>query len=187
MGEAAGMILDGPGLRLRPWRLAVDADAFAAMNADPEVMRHFAGRLSRAESDAFLARLVAHQEEHGFCSWAVERRAVPGAIGLCGLMHVAWQARFTPAVEIGWRIARAHWRQGHAEEAARLALAAGFGTLGLEEIVAFTIPANRPSWRLMEKLGMRPDGEFLHPRLPVAHPMRVHRLYRLRRADWSAD
>lgn len=172
------MILDGPRLRLRPWHEA-DAGAFAAMNADPEVMRHFAAPLSRAESDAFLHALMAHQAAHGFCFWCVERRAVPGAIGMCGLMRVPWQARFTPAVEIGWRIAVAHWRQGHAEEAARLALAAGFGPLGLAEIVAFTVPANEPSWRLMEKLGMRGDGDFEHPRLPEGHPLRRHRLYRV--------
>ena len=181
------MILDGPRIRLRPWR-AEDADAFAAMNADPLVMRHFVAPLTRAQSDAFLAALMAHEREHGFCFWAVERRAEPGAaIGLCGLMRVPFPARFTPAVEIGWRIARAHWRQGHAEEAARLALAAGFGPLGLGEIVAFTVPANEPSWRLMRKLGMRPDGDFAHPRLPEGHPLRRHLLYRLTRAEWVAQ
>jgi RimJ/RimL family protein N-acetyltransferase len=177
------MVADGPRLRLRPWR-EEDADAFAAMNADPEVMRHFAAPLTRAQSDALLAALMAHRAAHGFCFWAVERHGAAGAIGLCGLMRVAFEARFTPAVEIGWRLARAHWRQGLAEEAARLALAAGFGPLGLREIVAFTVPANEPSWRLMKKLGMRADGGFAHPRLPEGHPLRRHLLYRLARADW---
>lgn len=180
------MILTGPRLRLRPWR-AEDADAFAAMNADAAVMRHFVAPLSRAESDAFLAALMAHEAAHGFCFWAVERHATPGAIGLCGLMRIPWQARFTPAVEIGWRIVSGHWRQGHAEEAARLALAAGFGPLGLAEIVSFTVPANAPSWRLMEKLGLRPDGDFAHPRLAEGHPLRRHLLYRITRADWVAQ
>ena len=180
------MILTGPRLRLRPWR-AEDADSFAAMNADPQVMRHFVGPLTRAESDAFLAALIEHERAHGFCFWAVERHAVPGAIGLCGLMRVPWEARFTPAVEIGWRIAAAHWRQGYAEEAARLALAAGFGPLGLAEIVAFTVPANEPSWRLMQKLGLRADGDFAHPRLAEGHPLRRHLLYRIARGDWVAQ
>ena len=180
------MTLDGPRLRLRPWR-ADDANAFAAMNADPAVMRHFAAPLARAESDAFLAALMAHEAAHGFTFWAVERHAAPGAIGLCGLMRVPWQARFTPAIEIGWRIAAAHWRQGHAEEAARLALAAGFGPLGLGEIVSFTVPANEPSWRLMRKLGMAPDGEFGHPRLAPEHPLHRHLLYRMTRAEWVAQ
>jgi ribosomal-protein-alanine N-acetyltransferase len=180
------MILDGPRLRLRPWREA-DAGAFAAMNADPEVMRHFVAPLTRAQSDHFLAVLTAHEARHGFCFWAVERHAAPGAIGMCGLMRVPFEARFTPAVEIGWRIARAHWRRGHAEEAARLALAAGFGPLGLAEIVAFTVPANEPSRRLMEKLGMRADGDFAHPRLAPDHPLGRHLLYRLSREDWVAQ
>jgi len=150
-------------------------------------MRHFVAPLTREESDRFLAALVAHEAAQGFCFWAVERHARPGPIGLCGLMRVPWQARFTPAVEIGWRIAAAHWRQGYAEEAARLALAAGFGPLDLAEIVAFTVPANEPSWRLMAKLGMRADGGFDHPRLAEGHPLRPHLLYRLGRADWVAQ
>lgn len=180
------MILDGPRLRLRPWRPA-DAGALAAMNADPAVMRHFAAPLSAAESAVMLERLMEHEARHGFCFWAVERHATPGAIGLCGLMVVPWEARFTPAVEIGWRIAAAHWRRGYAEEAARLALAAGFGPLSLPEIVAFTVPANEPSWRLMEKLGMRAAGDFQHPRLPEGHPLRRHLLYRIARGDWIAQ
>ncbi len=180
------MILDGPRIRLRPWR-EEDAPAFAAMNADPAVMRHFAAPLDRAQSDAFLAALMAHEAQHGFCFWAVEHHGTSGMIGLCGLMRVPWQARFTPAVEIGWRIASAHWRQGFAEEAARLALAAGFGPLDLAEIVAFTVPANEPSWRLMAKLGMRPDGDFDHPRLAEGHALRRHLLYRLDRAAWLAQ
>lgn len=180
------MILDGPCIRLRPWREA-DADAFAALNADPEVMRHFTSPLTRAESDAFLAHIMRHQAEHGFSFWALERRGAASPIGLCGLSHVSFQAPFAPAVEIGWRLMRAHWRRGLAEEAARLALAAGFGPLRLPEIVAFTVPANEPSWRLMEKLGMRAGGRFAHPRLPEGNPLRTHLLYRLSRAEWVAQ
>jgi RimJ/RimL family protein N-acetyltransferase len=180
------MILTGPRLRLRPWTSA-DAPAFAALNADPAVMRHFPAPLDRAESEAALASLMAHEALHGFCFWAVERHATPGAIGLCGLMRVGFAARFTPAVEIGWRIAAAQWRRGYAEEAARLSLAAGFGPLGLPEIVAFTVPANEPSWRLMAKLGMRADGDFDHPRLAAGHTLRRHLLYRMVRADWVAQ
>jgi ribosomal-protein-alanine N-acetyltransferase len=174
------MTLDGPRLRLRPWQ-AVDLAPLAAINADPVAMRHFAAPMTRAESDAWAARLQAHVDTHGWGFWCVERRDTPGCIGAVGLMHIPWQAEFTPAVEIGWRIAPAHLRQGYAEEAARLALAAGFGPIGLAEIVAFTVPANAPSWRLMEKLGMAPAGRFAHPRLPPDHPLAEHLLYRLRR------
>lgn len=151
------------------------------MNADPAVMRHFPAVLSRADSDAMVTRIQAHHAAHGWGFWCAEEIGGAPCIGMVGLSTVPWDAPFTPAVEIGWRIARPFQRRGFAEEAARLALGHGFGALGLAEIVAFTIPANEPSWRLMEKLGMRADGLFDHPRLPEGHPMRPHRLYRLRR------
>jgi ribosomal-protein-alanine N-acetyltransferase len=181
---AWGMVVDGPRLRLRPWRDG-DADAFAALNADPAVMRHFAEPLSRAESDAMLARVRAHQAEHGFCFWAAERRPHGRLVGFCGLQRVPFEARFTPAVEIGWRLFPAHWGQGLAREAAELALGAAFGPLALGEVVAFTVPANAPSWGLMRRLGMRPEGAFEHPRLPEGHPLRPHLLYRSRRDEWT--
>jgi len=177
------MVLDGPRIRLRPWRDS-DSVPFAALNADPEVMRHFVSPLTREQSDAFIAHNRAHEAQHGYCFWAVELRDQAPLIGLCGLQRVTFEARFTPAVEIGWRLARPFWGQGLAEEAARIALAAGFGPLGLAEIVAFTVPANRRSWGLMQRLGMRPDGDFPHPRLPEGHPLRTHLLYRLAREDW---
>lgn len=180
------MILESPRLTLRP---LTDADAgdFAALNANPDTMRHFPKPLTFEESEAFRARIARHQAEHGFGFWGVFRRGEAGLVGLVGLLNIPWQARFTPAVEIGWRIAPAHQRQGYAEEAARIALATGFGTLRLDEIVAFTLPANEPSWRMMQKLGMHADGGFGHPSLPEGHPMRPHLLYRIGRAEWVAS
>ncbi|PWC29625.1 GNAT family N-acetyltransferase [Teichococcus aestuarii] len=180
--------LHTPRLRLRPWR-EEDRAALAALNADPAVMRHFPAPLDRAASDAFMDRMAAHLDAHGYGFWAVERLGVPGIIGLCGLARLAWEsipweAPADPPVEIGWRFATAFQRQGLAEEAARIALAHGFGPLGLAEIVAFTVPENIRSWSLMERLGMRPAGVFGHPRLPEGHRLRRHTLYRLRRADW---
>jgi len=174
------MILQGPRLLLRP-PVAEDAAELAAINGDPEAMRHFAQAMDRAESDAWLARIMAHHAAHGFGFWSVVRRDAPGLVGLVGLMHVGFEARFTPAVEIGWRIAPRHQRRGYAQEAAGLAIEAGFGPLAIEEIVAWTIPPNEPSWQLMRKLGMAPDGEFDHPRLPEGHPKRRHLLYRIAR------
>jgi ribosomal-protein-alanine N-acetyltransferase len=174
------MILQGQRLTLRP-PVAEDAAELAVINGDPVAMQHFAAPMDRAESDAWLARIMAHHAAYGFGFWSVVRRDVPGLVGLVGLMHAGFEARVTPAVEIGWRIAPGHQRQGYAEEAARLALGHGFGPLGLAEVLAWTIPANEPSWRLMEKLGMAPDGEFDHPRLPAGHPKRRHLLYRISR------
>jgi RimJ/RimL family protein N-acetyltransferase len=105
--------------------------------------------------------------------------------GFVGLQVPGFEAHFTPGVEIGWRLAVALWGQGHATEAARAALDLAFGLLGLAEVVAYTVPANLPSRRVMGRLGMRHDaqGDFEHPHLPPGHPLHPHLLYRLRRAD----
>ena len=99
----------------------------------------------------------------------------------------SFEAHFTPCVEIGWRLAREHWGHGYATEAATAALAFAFGDRALEEIVAFTVPANIPSRRVMGRLGMRrlPADDFEHPAIAAGHPLRSHVLYRLRRADWK--
>ncbi len=170
--------LEGPRLTLRPWRQA-DLGSLFAINGDPESMRHFPATMTRAESDAWAERMQTHFEVHGWGFWVVEERGGAPFVGVVGLMRVPWEARFTPAVEIGWRISPGHRRRGYAEEAARMALEFGFGTLGLKEIVAFTTPGNEASRRLMERLGMVADGGFDHPRLAEGHPLRWHLLYRL--------
>lgn len=179
------MVLEGPRVVLRPLA-EPDRAALAAINGDAEVMRHFPSPMTRAESDAFQDRIAAHFAEHGYGFWAIEDRDTGALAGLCGLLTIPWEARFTPAVEIGWRLAPGFQRRGYAEEAARLSLAAGFGALKLPEIIAFTTPSNTRSWGLMERLGMTPDGDFDHPRLPEGHPLRRHLLYRLTRAAWIA-
>ncbi len=175
--QTLAMHLQGRRVTLRPL-CAEDAAAVFAMNGDPDVMAHFPAMMSREESDAWLGRLMEHQAEHGFSFGAVDL-AGARCIGVVGLLQIPWQARFTPAVEIGWRIATAHQGQGYAREAAELALAHGFGVLGLAEIVAFTAPVNRPSWRLMQRLGMWADGEFGHPRIAPEHPLHRNLLYRI--------
>ena len=183
LAEAAG---SGAELRtartlLRGWR-ASDLAPFAALNADPRVMEHLPAPLTRAQSDAFvLERIVPQFEHHGFGPWALEIPGVTPFAGYVGLMTHTFAARFTPCVEVGWRLAFAHWGRGYATEAARAALSFGFGDAGLEQIVSFTVPANRRSVAVMRRLGMRPDGEFEHPALPPSHPLRRHVLYRLER------
>jgi len=167
-------------LRLRPWNDA-DLAPFAAMSADPRVMRHMPGLLGAEESGAFVSRIRKHFGEHGYGLWAVELVNGPPFIGFVGLMHVPFEAHFTPAVEIGWRLAAAHWGHGYATEGARAALAHAFGPLGLREVVSMTVLANERSWRVMQRLGMSrsPADDFDHPRLPEGHVLRRHILYRL--------
>jgi len=174
-------------LLLRPWR-DDDLAPFAALNADPRVMEHFLAPLSRAESDTLAERIRAGFDERGMGLWAVEVPGVAPFIGFTGLCRPGFEAPFGPSVEVGWRLAAAHWGKGYATEAAEAAVGAGFGPFGLGEIVSFTVLANRRSWRVMEKLGMRrdPADDFDHPRVPEGHALRRHVLYRLRRAEWKA-
>ena len=184
-GQGSGMEIETERLILRPWRDA-DAAPFAAMNADPEVMRFFPSALGREESDAVLARVRRKWDEDGISFAAAEAKG-GGLIGFCGLNRVTFAAPFAPAVEIGWRLARGAWGQGYPTEAARGWLAQGFGAMGLAEIVAFTVPANAPSRAVMQRLGMRrdPGGDFDHPMLPVDSPLRAHVLYRLTCEEWT--
>jgi RimJ/RimL family protein N-acetyltransferase len=141
--------LQGTRIRLRPWR-PEDLDPLFAINGDPDSMRHFPSVMTRAESDAWAERLQTHFEQHGWGFWVVEETGGAPFLGVVGLMRIPWEAPFTPAVEIGWRIHPAHRRRGIAEDAARLA-----------------------------RLGMAAAGEFDHPRLPEGHPLRRHLLYRV--------
>lgn len=171
-------------LVLRAWRDA-DRAPFAALNADPRVVEHLSAPLARADSDALAARIVAHFAQHGFGPWAVEVPGVTPFAGFVGLAVPPFTARFTPCVEVLWRLAAEHWGRGYASEGARAALDFGFERLGLAEIVAFTVPGNTRSRRVMEKLGMThdPADDFDHPSLPDGHPLRRHVLYRLRREE----
>jgi RimJ/RimL family protein N-acetyltransferase len=165
-------------LLLRRW-IQADRGPFAALNADIRVMEHLPSVLTRAESDAMVERIDAHFERHGFGLWAVSVREGSPFIGFVGLAIPAFQAHFTPCVEVGWRLAAEYWRRGYATEAARAAVAFGFGTLALNEIVSFTVPENERSRRVMERLEMThdPADDFDHPRLA---DRRRHVLYRLR-------
>jgi len=162
---------------LRQWNDS-DLEPFAAMNSDPEVMRHFPALLSRAESEASLNRLRAGIEERGWGNWAVE---VDGVFaGFTGLSSPRFTAAFTPCVEIGWRFRREFWGRGVAFRAALQALAYGFSSLRLSEIVSFTAVGNDRSRRLMERLGFTRDlnGDFDHPLIPEGNAVRRHVLYR---------
>ena len=165
---------------LRAWR-DEDLEPFARLNADPEVMRWFPSVLTRDTSDALATRIRARLAEDGWGLWALEVPGVSKFCGFVGLNKVPFEASFTPAVEIGWRLAPAHWGHGYATEAAAAALQHGFAG-GLHEIVAFTATGNRRSQAVMTHIGMvrDPAADFDHPGLAVGDPLRPHVLYRTR-------
>ena len=176
-------------LLLREWR-DEDRAPFAAMGQDPRVMRYFPGLMERAASDAFVDRLMGIHERLGYTMWVVEvvnseRAATPFA-GFTGLMPPTFDVPFAhgdPVTEVGWRLQPNWWGLGIATEAARASVAHGFDTVGLSEILSFTVSANTPSRAVMTRIGMWADGEFDHPRAKRQDSWRRHVLYRMRQDD----
>lgn len=184
---ATPVALETARVRMRQWA-PEDRVAFAALNADPRVMAFFPAPLERAASDAMADRCERLIAARGWGLWAVETKTTREFIGFVGLNVPTCALPFSPCVEIGWRIAFAHWGRGLATEAARAALRFGFDTLELTEIVSFTAVPNRRSQSVMQRLGMQPAAEtFEHPNIAAGHPLRTHCLYRLSREAWSSQ
>lgn len=169
-------------LILRNWRDGDRADYIATCNSEA-VTTHLNGPASLEDIDAALARIAASQSEHGFSFWAVERKVDGAFLGYCGLRICDDLKPFRGDVEIGWRLREDAWGQGYALEAAQAAFNWAWANLAAGRIVSFTIPANEPSWRLMERLGMsrRQDLDFTHPRFPADHPLSRHITYVIER------
>jgi RimJ/RimL family protein N-acetyltransferase len=165
-------------LVLREWR-EDDRDDWAALNADPEVMEFFPATLDRAQADAAFDRIAAALATRGWGLWAVEHEG--RFLGFTGLSPVGFEAAFTPATEIGWRLRRDAWSQGFATEAARAAMRFAFDDLALPQLVSFTSVANARSRAVMERLGMThdPADDFDNPNVPLGNPLRRHVLYRV--------
>lgn len=181
---SGALTLRGPRVVLRPWR-ADDRDAFAAMNSDPEVMRHFTAPLTRTESDSFADRVTQQFEHHAWGRWALQtpQHDFAGFVGLASVPFDIDLPGIEPnANEIGWRLARAAWGQGFASEAARLALAHALDSLGWTQVVSFTAVSNTASIAVMQRIGLLRLGEFDHPRIPVGHPLCRHVLFTTPRA-----
>ena len=178
--------LTTPRLILRQWR-DEDLEPFWAMGQDAAVMEFLLPFADRAESEASVRRFQDHIETHGFGFWALEEIGGAPFIGFTGLIHTAPIHPFAPAIEIGWRLARPYWGKGYAGEAAIAALAFGFDALKLDEIVSLTVPANKRSWTVMERIGMtrNPDDDFDNQRVPDGSPLKRHVLYRKSRSALS--
>ncbi|SDO18446.1 GNAT family N-acetyltransferase [Afipia sp. GAS231] len=173
-------------LILRSWQDS-DRAPFAEMSADPGVMEYLRPLPTRKSSDAWIDYQIEHQFSHGFCMWAVELRSSGAFLGAVGLLVINFSAHFTPAVEVGWRLASAFWGQGFATEAARQALEFGFGEVRMSEIVAHASVRNTRSRHVMSKLGMSHNDadDFDHPRLGESDPLRRQALYRITRQRYE--
>jgi RimJ/RimL family protein N-acetyltransferase len=169
-------------LVMRRWRDA-DREPYAALNADPEVMRYFPAILSRSESDASIDRIEALFERQGFGLWALEVAATAEFIGFTGLNPMPAGVPGAGGMEVGWRLARRAWHQGYATEAAAAAAGVAFDGAGLGRLWSMTAVLNRPSQAVMLRLGMTPHELFDHPALAAGHPLRRHIAYRLERPE----
>ena len=174
------VILETERLILRTWEEA-DVTPMAAIDQDPKVCEFLPGLGTLEATREGISRIKNHYAEQGFSKYAVELKSTHEMIGFVGLSVPSFEAHFTPCVEIGWRLASPHWNQGYATEAAKAVLDYAFMTLGLDEVVAFTVPANLASRRVMDKIGLHycPDDHFEHPKLAKNHPLCQHFLYRL--------
>ena len=170
-------------LILRSWRDG-DRDAYLATCNTPAVTEFLGGPVTIEQIDAGLGQIAASQAEHGFCFWAIERRADRALLGYCGLRRVHDVSDAIEGdVEIGWRLSEDSWGQGYAREAALACLEWAWANLEVDHIVSMTVPANRASWGLMERIGMTRvgGGDFDHAALPEDSPLRRHVLYRIER------
>lgn len=169
-------------LILRQWQKE-DIEVFARINQDPQVMQYFPALLSIEETAALIEHIHQHFLQHGFGPWAATLKPTGELVGFVGLNIPSFEAHFTPCVEILWRLGSEHWGRGYATEAAKEVIKVGFEKHGVKEIVAFTVPANKRSIRVMEKIGMVRDSkdDFYHPKLAPGHPLSKHVLYRILR------
>jgi len=142
-------------------RLLVPADAepLQRLYGDPEAMRYVGadGRARTPEQTARgVGRLIEHQERHGYSLWAVTERDTGDVIGVAGLVLEDFEG---PDVEVVYELQRDRWGRGIATEVARACLGVAFGELGLPRVIALAYPENEPSVRVMQKIGMLPDGD----------------------------
>ncbi|KTC64957.1 acetyltransferase (plasmid) [Legionella adelaidensis] len=169
-------------LILRPWQQS-DVEPYFLINQDTRVIEFLPGSISKEQINDFMQYQNQQLKNRGYMLWAAELPDTRELIGFIGLNYFDKPAHFSPAVEIGWRLGSQYWGNGYATEGALACLDYGFNQLGINEIVAFTVPDNLRSRKVMEKIGMVQDieGSFAHPKLPVDHRLSKHVLYRIHR------
>jgi RimJ/RimL family protein N-acetyltransferase len=175
----AEIIAETGRLILRTWTESDRADYARHLNTEA-VTRHVGGLQTEDEMAAAFDRIDGYQRDFGHTFWAVERKSDGAFLGFCGLKRANVPgATVHDEVEIGWRLREDAWGQDFAREAAEAALGWAWANLEVPRIVSFTVPANRASWGLMERLGMtrRQDLDFAHPAFASDHPLSAHITY----------
>lgn len=159
---SGALVLETERLRLHAWG-EDDGMRFAEVCNTPEVMRWLGGVLTPQKLAAAIERYTRWHDERGFTFWVLRRKSDEAWLGFCGLkLGDAVDSPVTGKMEIGWRLGEAAWGQGYAHEAATASLGYAFDRLDAPRVVAVTVPGNRPSWTLMERLGMIRAPGFDH-------------------------
>jgi len=186
-GDKNMKILETDRLILRTW-VDEDLQLLFEINQDPKVMEYFPGLQDLETTKKLIDKVTNHFYEHGFSLYATTRKDTSKFIGFIGLLTVDFDAPFTPATEIGWRLSSKHWGQGFATEGASAVLDHAFRTLDMPEIVSFTAIGNAKSIRVMEKMGLQHyvADDFDHPKLADDSPLKRHVLYRLTKEQYFA-
>ena len=174
----AKIFIETERLLLREW-LPADAAFYINMNQDAAVMEFFAAKLTEEQSILHIERIRKQIKNTGYGLFAIERKEDKAFIGFTGFSHPAFDAFFTPCVEMGWRIAHHYWNKGYATEAAKACLVFGFQKMGWKDIYSFTSVLNTRSENVMKKTGMHKEGEFDHPLLENGHRLLKHVVYKI--------
>lgn len=152
--------LETERLRLRSFRRS-DLEDYAALRADPEVLRYLGGGTEpwdRGRSWRHLAFLLGHWQLGGAGMWAVEHRETGAFVGIVGFAAPdGW-----PGFELAWTLARCWWGHGYATESAREALAYAFTVLDQDRVISLIHPGNRASIRVAERIGEKLQGRIHH-------------------------
>ena len=182
------VILETSRLIFRTWQ-DQDLDLMLQINQDANVMEYFPGLQGLETTQNFIQKVRDHFDKFGFSLYAVVRKDNEEFIGFIGLMTVDFDAHFTPATEIGWRLGSKHWGLGFATEGAKAILDHSFRVIELPEIVSFTSKDNARSIRVMQKIGLKYNSmdDFDHPKLDTTSPLRQHVLYRLSRSHYLGE
>jgi RimJ/RimL family protein N-acetyltransferase len=171
--------IETPRLILRAWRDA-DLEPWVQMHADPRVTEFFSQTYTREVSESVALRMRTELERNGYGWWIAEIKDSSCFAGAICLGEVPFQASFTPAREIGWRLSFENWGLGYATEAAAAALDFALRDLRWNEVVAMTSVLNLRSQHVMQRLGMThdPRDDFNHPKIEEGSALRRHVLYR---------
>ena len=170
--------IETPRLILRDWK-EEDFVPFAEMNGNPSVMEFFLHPLSGEESRNLFDTVRNEFLQYGYGGYAIEQKSDGAFVGFTGFHNFMFDVDFAPGIEILWRLRQEYWGRGYATEAAKSCLAYAKENLPFSMVRAFTALTNKRSQRVMQKIGMEFEKNFMPPAVPDGHLLKEHVLYKI--------